>query len=238
MNQKSTLPALPSSRRLRDSLLRIGDIAAQLPGAQSVQELLGATEQRVLSELKGRLDKLPNPQALAGAGSAAADGEHPGQILARLLNQNTEQNRDAAIAALYRALVKELLPDEASLLAALADNTRYALLHVVIGGTLAARQPIAENFCGIAQASSVKLRDEVPGYIAHLRSLGLVQEGPEDKSLEIKYQILEGSLAVQQCVADLKKQGKTARMLRRSLKISALGAALWAYCEPEKYLDN
>lgn len=227
MRNKEQLPALRGAPRLRGPLGWIGDVANQLPGAQIVRQMVDAAEERLLAELQLRLNELPLERQ-----NAAPVNVHPGQRLAELLQQQSGQNSEAARRALFDRLVASLLPDEARLLATLSDGDAFALMHVAVGRTAANRRIVAKNFSSLASASSVRLRDKVPVYIANLRHWSLAVEGPEQRSLDLKYQVLEGSREVQDCCKALKQQGESPRLQRRVLRLSEFGAAFWAYCQP------
>lgn len=146
-----------------------------------------------------------------------------GTMLTDLLVLSTEQSADAARHRLHVAILRELQPDEARILAALSDGTRYAVLHVVtrqhLGGI---GPPLLENASTVGRAAGVALPDMVPWYVSHLLRLGLVVVGPESADLSDTYYILE----TEPHVRDARAAANT-RLLRRIVSISTLGAQLW-----------
>lgn len=216
-------------------LAAVRDFASRLPGAEIAREVYQGVEEIALTELKQRLDSIApeNRPSITDASSATlAKKVHPRELLASLIDEATEQDSDEAKRSLYTALLLQLTPDEACMLAALSDGTEFALIDVAVGNPLTGVRAVARNFCSIDRGAAVKLRGYVPAYISHLGALGLAELGPEQTELDMKYQILEGSQEVQALSKKLKSQHKSVRFLRKTLHITALGKELWAYCDP------
>jgi hypothetical protein len=212
----------------RFTLLRKAVQAAQrLPGAEIAQRQLDRAERTVLQTLKERLARLEHPAL--GSRPLGAD---PAVVLGDLLDRAAAQNTAQAWRYLYAALLNRLVPDEARILAALSDGEAHPLLHVALGapvGPVARR--LLDNVSTIGRTAQLRLQEQVPSYITHLRALGLVQTGPEDKAFEIRYQILESDAMVRRSVEAAKADSNlSVRYLRRTLKTSPLGARLWQAC--------
>lgn len=216
-------------------LQRMNHLVHRLPGAGFAQRQAEWIETRMLTELKSRMDRL---DARNDAARPAPSGGHSGvsslaEQMARLMEQAAEQSREQALTYLFEQIVRELVPDEARILGVLSDESAYPLLHIAVGPRVGpATRRIADNFTNIGKPAGVKLLEQVPAYVAHLRALGLLESGPEDKDLEIKYQILEGDVAVRE-VADraaAKGSGTSVRFVRRTLRMSALGRQFWQAC--------
>ncbi|HEY0975243.1 MAG TPA: Abi-alpha family protein [Solimonas sp.] len=152
--------------------------------------------------------------------------------MSTLLERAAEQTLEQAEQALFHQIIDELVPDEARIIGALSEGAVYPLLHIGMGPKVGpTTRRIAENFSTIGKPAGVKLLEQVPAYITHLRALGILESGPEDKSLEIKYQILEGEGAVKRVVEDTPRgAGSSIRYLRRSLRMSNFGQKFWQAC--------
>ncbi len=206
-------------------------------------------EQGLLRTLKQRMDAADSdlPPG-AGARSYNSDGaevsrtfvipllQSPKRILEELLQRSVDQTRDQAEEDLYSVILSELVPDEARILALLSSGETHALLHIGVGSPIGTPgRMVAENFSSVGRPSQAKLPDCVPLYVAHLKALGLVEEGPEDASLESRYQILEGERAFRDAIESARKQTRlSVRVVRRTLVISDMGRRLWATCTQGK----
>ena len=156
-------------------------------------------------------------------GARAADDDLS-TILTDLLVVSTDQSADAARHRLLAAILRDLQPDEARILAALSDGTRYAVLHVVTRLPLGGNGPaLLENASTVGRAAGVALPDMVPWYVSHLLRLGLVVIGPESTDLADTYDILETEPHIRQA----RTAAANTRLVRRVVSISPLGASLW-----------
>jgi len=228
----------------RDSGFSAGALAnrvlKRLPGGSFAQEQLEKIERRVLTELKQRLDKVERSATVSVlAFSVEADsaqsrkrGPHaPGELLRELLEISGEQSREQAQQAYYVAALKSLVPDEARILSALSDSTGYPLLHVMAGSRLGgATHPVLQNVSNVGKIAGVQLIDLTSNYIRRLRDWDLVQTAPESADLKISYEILETDDTVRKTLEHIKQSGQRDAILRRTLKMSDLGHALWAAC--------
>lgn len=223
---------------------RLAEAASQIPGAEEAQSRLRQVEQRVLRELKSRMDAAVRP----GLGELARPPEDapglsrtyvipllqsPRKLLEELLERSLTQTREQAEEDFYSVLLSELVPDEARLLALLSDGAAQAVVHIGTGAPIGPVRTLAvENFSALGRPAQVKLLERMPIYLEHLKALGLLEEGPEDPALEPKYQIIEGLREVRDEVDRLRKQSRASsvRLVRRSLRLSALGRQLWEAC--------
>lgn len=219
------------------------EIARQLPlpDLHSLAELGDAgrirVEEAVLRELKNRMNAVDagtrTPRDPDGNGIGPARPYTPGQLLDALLEASLEADSSASRDELYLALLGQLVPDEARILAALSDGSVYPLLHVQTrsgGGAT-----VLANASTVGRAAGVQLPDSVSAYVHHLRTLGLAEDGPADDSLAVQYDILAGESVVRRAEQQAKEAGRLgARMVRRTLRISALGRELWLACRPEQ----
>jgi hypothetical protein len=73
-------------------------------------------------------------------------------------------------------------------------------------------------------------------YVTHLIGLGLARAGPEDGSLGDEYEILLTEPAVRAALEDAGRSGRrSARVVRGTVRISDLGATVWAAFRPDDH---
>lgn len=238
------------SSRLSRLLERATQVAERVPGSDKVFQRLEQAETQAMRLLKSRLDRLDGGRALPppyGYVSAADDegGADEGtatpaasaqflsarQMLMGLLAEAGDQKAKQAREALYARVLRQLVPDEARILSALSDGSSYALVHVGVANPMGVvTHRLAENLCAVGKACQARLAEQTPEYIRHLRELGLVETAAEEKSLDVKYQVLESDTKV---MALERQSSHRLKHIRRTLVMSDFGKALWAYCLPE-----
>ncbi|MCC2658548.1 MAG: hypothetical protein K0Q76_3656 [Panacagrimonas sp.] len=168
----------------------------------------------------------------SGAGGPPAPRVSASALLARLLEDSAEQTVESAQERLNLRLIRQLVPDEARILAALADGHSAALVHLGAGPRVGpASQRWLENLSPVGRECGARLLDQTPNYIRHLRDLGLLESGEEDKSLHLKYQLIEADTQVRKACAEIEKSGMRPKFFRRTIRISEAGLALWKACE-------
>jgi len=151
------------------------------------------------------------------------------ELLARSIGQTPEDARRDAFVTILRQLV----PDEARIVAALSDGGGHPVIHVTAGSTLgSSTRRVLSNVSPVGQAAGVQLREMTPHYLSHLLELGLVELFPEDPKQALKYEILESATAVRAAVTKIEAGSKMtrARIVRRTVRLTALGHDLWAAC--------
>ena len=223
------------------------------------QKGISEAEKVALSTLRKRMDAVADEEALyeeddhhpssAAVQPAAAAGETQtrsrtqqvtprltaSDVMARLMEASLEQSPETARELLALRLAKQLVPDEARILAALADGHAVALMHVGAGSLVGpATQRWLENLSPVGREAGVSLLDRTPYYLTHLRELGLLDSGDEDKSLQLKYQLLEADTQVRKTCEEIEKSGYRPKFFRRTIRISDVGKAFWAACEPKE----
>jgi hypothetical protein len=214
----------------------------RLPGGHYAQEQLERIETRVLGELKQRLDKVDRRAAVSvlafavdSSGARKRGAAGPGELLRELLELASEQTQQQAEHAYYMAALKSMVPDEARILSALSDGTTYPLIHVMAGPRLGgATHPVLQNVSHVGKNAGARLQQRTPAYIRHLRDLELVETGPEDPAMKTRYQVLEAETEVRKLIERIKESGQRDQILRRTLKISELGKAMWDACRISK----
>ncbi|MGH7803221.1 MAG: Abi-alpha family protein [Candidatus Binatia bacterium] len=195
-----------------------------------------AAERGVLRVLRERLDEVENGNARPGERVEApvfsiADEESPADVLERLLDTASEQTPEESRLAFFASILRRLTPDEVKLFAAVSDGTVFAVVHVGYGSRVGrVEKRVAENLSPIGRRAGVTALELVPQYLAHLRELDLVQTGPQDPALEVEYEMLETDAAVRNAVREIEEADGRPRVLRRTLRISSFGQALWDAC--------
>lgn len=218
----------------------LAGLAQQLPGADLVFDQLERAEDLVLRELKSRLSRLDDADH-----DTTIDSHDDGfevtpsglpERLAQLLERSEAQSPAAAEAELMHQTLALFTADEARVLQALSDGRNRPLVHLGVAPPIGpVSRIVAENFSDLAKAAMVKQADHMPLYLARLRTLGVVEEGPEDKSLDLKYQIIENDRVVRQASNAVNEEtGQRVKCVRRSVRLSVFGSRLWAACSQDE----
>jgi hypothetical protein len=200
-----TIPALPAVPRLQNGWTRVEDALAQ--------------------ELKTRLDRLDpapgHPHATRDDGWVS-----PTELLGDLLTASEDDDTATAREELYRALLLRLVPDEARLLATLSDGQAHPMVHVQTKS-----RTVLAHVSTLAEVAGLTLPEAAETYVSHLLTLGLAEEGPEDEQLAGGYERLLGRTRVRTAEEVAREDGRLGtRVVRRTLRISRLGAELWLNC--------
>lgn len=226
---------------------RLGALATRvierMPGGSLVQEQVQKIEQRLLLELKQRLDRIEDRTSVPSSVSVLAVQvnqttagpeavtQDPATHMRSLLDISSTQSREDASRAAATAILRMLLPDEARILSALSDGAAYPMIHVFAGPKLGfASNPMIEYVSTVGRASGVMAPEWTGFYVRRLSMWGLTETGPEEYKRTVDYQILETDDAVRRVVARVQKNGERTRIDRRMLRISELGRTLWTLC--------
>jgi hypothetical protein len=206
-----------------------------VPGARLLQRGYGSIERLFLRELRARLDRLDPIEASSETEGASLKpvSQTPAAVLAELLDRSIEQSPEQAKRDTFLVILHQLVPDEARILAALSDGGSHPAIHVTAGSTLgSSTRRVLSNLSSVGQAAGVQLREMTPHYISHLLELGLVELAPEDPDLALKYEILESHTQIRDAIARIGREQKgKARIVRRTVRLTALGRDLWATCQ-------
>jgi DNA-binding transcriptional ArsR family regulator len=220
-------------------------IAKQLPGVTLVEQQAQRLRQAAGAEL---LRLLEMPQQFLGAPSAEeqrvmmlvqdADTD-PAPLrtaMTELLSRAGESTPVKSREYLFGTIVSQLVPDEARILAALAEGKRFAAVDVVAKhvGRSATRTVFA-NASLIGAAAGVAPARSVATHLTRLQGLGLVEFGPDSDELSEEYDQLAVDGAVQEARSyiDHNKLG-SAKLLRKSVALSPLGREFWSACAPDR----
>jgi hypothetical protein len=242
----SASSAIVSAARVGRILGRSGwRIARQLPGMNLVEQQAQRLGRSAAAELRRLLEM---PQQLVGTASpeerrvmmlvedAHADPAPLRTAMSELLGRAGESTAAKSREYLFGSIVSQLVPDEARVLAALANGKRFAVVDVVAKhlGRSATRTVFA-NASLIGAAAEISPTRNVATYLDRLHSFGLVEFGPAADDLGAEYDKLAVDGAVQDARAfiDRNKMG-SARLIRKSVRLSALGRDFWAACAPDR----
>jgi hypothetical protein len=201
-------------------------VTEQLPGGEYALKQLARAERIVSRELAGRLaDQPPDAGPPIEASPAVPALPSPGDVLRTLMDQSMYTSPDESRVLLHRDLLLALLPDEARILAALSDGSRYPVMHVAEPG--ADGEPVLANASTIGRASGVALPQHTPTYLARMLQLGLVRIGPEAQSMRDDYEMLLTDPAVNSALTSARRSFRGARVLRHTITITELGQEVW-----------
>ena len=239
--------AIVATAKVGRLLTRTGwGLARRLPGGEALQREVKRIQDAALTEVRRILDV---PEGVAMGSRATPDeqramyliqkssGSDPlREAMSELLERSVEVDRTASRDYLYGNIISQLVPDEARILAALADGTKYAVLDVVakpFGRSLA--RTVLSNASTVGRAAGVVTTDNVPTYLTRLHNFGLVEFGPAEESLSIQYDILaaDGEVQAAQQVAEKRHIG-TPRLVRKSVAISQFGRDFWTAADPAR----
>lgn len=146
-------------------------------------------------------------------------------LLSRALGQSTSSGQDE----LFHRILDQIVPDEARMISALSDGSTSPLVSVhALNRAGILGEALIENASLVGRTANVALPHLTPTYVGHLLSLGLLETGPEDESLKDEYQILLADSAVLKAIRKGSIGPLPARVEKRTVRLSALGLALWA----------
>lgn len=215
------------------------EFARKLPGATAVEAELHQLERTVLGELRRRLDNvdpLQDPRATDDAPMAAAPPKQTEPLrvaMAELLVRSMEQTKQRAKEYLYLAVLRQLLPDEARILSALADGSTYPVIHVDCRTGVSGSRRLLANASTVGRSAGASELSSVPRYVTRLLHLDLVELDDADQSLSVQYDILLTDDRVRAAEEAARASGR-ARIVRQTVRISSLGRELWDACHPRE----
>lgn len=168
--------------------------------------------------------------APASVDHAPLPRQEVGRRLRGLLAQADRQDAAAGRAAWLARAVDHLVPDEARILAVLAESAAPGcpLVHIhCVTPTGLAGEALLENLASVGDTSRLALPQLVPYYVSRLVALDLVEIGPESERFRDEYHALLARPEVLGALAGAREQGLTPRVLRHTLRLSPLGRELW-----------
>lgn len=226
---------LTDARDVAEAVIQAGDqLARKVPGYAQAARQLRNVQMSLLNDVKQRLDEaaeVERRRRAAGAGGNGV-GDPRSSLLQELLQASLHADTNRSRENLHLRILRSMVPDEARILAALSDGSRFPLMHIETRGPGASRTVLA-NASTVGRVAGVHLNSAVPVYVTHMRDLGLVEEGPQDDTLSDQYALLGSEDYARR--AETEAQDSTrlgTKVIRRTLHISPLGAELWAACRP------
>lgn len=207
--------ALPGGMRAQRQALRVE--TALLDGLHG--------EGPLVRNVRARLDAYASPVTLVLPG----DGR-PAPLraaMADLLNRSVTTDADTAAVHLYATILGQLVPDEARIVAALADGPLRPAIDVVRRGPLGnGGYVVLRNASTVGRAAGVSSPDHVPLYVTRLHRFGLVDIGPDDDALAEQYDILLADQAVRAA------NTRGTKIVRHTVLLSGLGRRFWQATDP------
>src|SRR5699024_3085177 len=196
-------------------------VGRRVPGVQAAERGLRSAERLALTELHRRLDRVDDPYRAALSQAAAmtrpsTNGVQQGQLtpgeqqrdevelaatdgageplraaMGELLDHSIGFGADRAREYLYAMILRQLTPDEARIVAALADGSVFPSMDVAertgLGGT---GRIVLRNASTVGKSAGVSLHEAVPAYLTRLAGLGLVDIDEEAAAMDTQYEIL------------------------------------------------
>jgi hypothetical protein len=218
-------------------------IAKQLPGVTVVEQQAHRIRHAAAAEMLRLLDV---PQQFFGTASpeeqrvmmlvqnSDTDPTPLRTAMGELLHRSSVSTDRTSREYLFGTIVSQLVPDEARIVAALAEGRRFAALDVVARqvGRPGSRTVLA-NASTVGKAAAVSWPQNTATYVARLHSFGLVEFGPATEDLNQQF----GQLVADDAVQGARKQIDTdklgsAKLVRKSVALSALGRDFWGACAP------
>ena len=225
-------------------------IARQLPGAPSVERETQRLQDVAVREVRRMLDLAPATESDTH-GHAASPEEHraamlfqtadPGRAplrsaMSELLERSVQSSRRNSGEYLYGTIISQLVPDEARILAALSDGSRYAAADLISkargrGG----HRLVLANASTVGRAVGVATPDNVPTYLTRLHGFGLIDFGSPDDGLGAQYDILAADDTVRRAREAAEAIGHgSVRLERKTVLMSQFGREFWTASDPSQ----
>jgi hypothetical protein len=167
--------------------------------------------------------------------NAANDPEPLRSAMSELLERSAGTAHGRSREYLFGTIVSQLVPDEARILAVLAERAQpfpavdVVAKHVGRGTT----RTVLANLSTVGAAAGVGVPVDTPTYLGRLHAFGLIEFGPAPERLESAYKLLADDPAVAAARARIEndKLG-TPRVVRKTVALSPLGREFWTACAP------
>jgi hypothetical protein len=240
--------AIVTAARVGRLLGRTGwRIARQLPGARTIEREAQRLQATAMSEARRLLQPRTVP-GTTGARPASPEEQRavdyirdadPGtaplrSAMSELLERSVEATRTDSREYLYGTIISQLVPDEARILAALADGAHFAAMDVVQKNRRGTRIILA-NASAVGRQAGLVAPDSTPTYLTRLQGFGLVEFGPEEEGLSVQYDILATDSTVQDARRHLdgRRRGSV-KLVRKTLMMSMFGTQFWSAADPSR----
>ena len=190
------------------------------------QTIVGA-ERLAMAVLRSRLEATNRaaPLALGSSSTARASALlDPAEIMNSLLTRSLEQNPDESRQEFHAALLGQLVPDEARIVASLAQLGPAPHVAVYRRGT---DELLLEHASMIGRKAAVTLPSLTSQYVTRLTVLGVVEVGPEDVDDKRGYEVLMGDREVLAAMKTGARGKIPARVVRGTVRLSPRGRQLF-----------
>jgi len=210
------------------SLQSVERSVAQTPLVGQILARLADAERVVIRAIKAHLAEIDppddEPEEMFGDQPPAT----PTDVLRDLLDRSMYSRPDESRTALYLSLLGDLLPDEARILAALSDGATYPVIDIAEPLLGTSTVLVLTNASTVGRAAGVSLPHHTPLYVSRLVLAGLAVIGPEGaNAMYDDYEMLLTDAAVNLAIAKARRGIRSARVIRRTVRISELGQELW-----------
>jgi hypothetical protein len=204
----------------------MGLLGGAVSGALGLVGAVERTALRVLASCLAAAAPEPPRREIESRGAREVDAR---DLMAALLSRSLQTDTESGQRDFYVSLLTQLLPDEARIIAALAEGPPAPLVHVL---RRASGEPVLENASMIGRTAAVTIPSLTPNYVTRLRSLGLVETGPEDPEQGLNYELLLADRAVRDALKAGEMGKVPAKVQRRTLRLSQRGRELWEASRP------
>jgi len=224
-----------------ESSLRAG--TRMLTGAlsgRSPADLVQSAEEEVREyarQLLGRDVEDPTAEHARSEASAADDAPPATDLRARgaeLLRRSADVHYVEAVHPAYARILEVLAPDEARILRLLALKGAQPAVDIRAGLPLVS-ELIAPGQTMIAAEAGCRHPDRLHAYLNNIDRLGLIWFSREPVRERLRYQVLEAQPEV---IEAIRKGGRTARTVRRSILLTPFGEDFCDVCLPLDTIDS
>jgi hypothetical protein len=200
-------------------------------------DLLGAVEEEVRDYARtllgqDRLDDVPDPASDTRDRRGPPARDRPPSDLrqrgAELLRRSADVHESDDVHPAYERILEVLAPDEARILRLLATAGPQPSVDVRAGLPMAS-ELVAPGRSMIGAEAGCRYPDRLHAYLNNLYRLGLIWFSREPIRERLRYQVLEAQPEV---IEALRKGGRTARTVRRSILLTPFGRDFCDLCLP------
>jgi Abortive infection alpha len=223
---------LNSSLRAGSRLLRAasgGGAPADL--VQAAEEEVREYARRLLGQERAGDGSDPQAEPEHRGGGRAPEAPPPADLRERgaeLLRRSADVHDSEDVHPAYARILEVLAPDEARILRLLATSGAQPAVDVRAGLPMIS-ELVAPGRSMIAAEAGCRHPDRVHAYLNNLNRLGLIWFSREPIRERLRYQVLEAQPEV---VEALRKGGRTARTVRRSILLTPFGRDFCEVCLP------
>lgn len=217
------------------SLLRrfgpVGEVSAR--AVEAYGHGLGAAERILWTLVRARMEE-HGPEAPPAreleSGVRREPTRSPRTMMAALLDESLEHDALSSEREYLVALLRQLLPDEARIIASLAVGPPVPTVSIYRRGS---SELLLDNASLVGRTAAVTLPSRTTRYVAHLLHLGLVELGPEDRTNNTGYELVLADREVRPALKAGAMGKLPARVERKTLRLSEHGRALWDATRPD-----